>query len=58
MPQVTRRTFLGTAAHLGNNPWRTGCVLKCDPATGRVIDDAEAMKLWEREYAPGWLPMV
>jgi predicted dehydrogenase len=45
-------------AHLGNMAWRTGRVLKCDPATGRVIDDAEAMKLWEREYAPGWLPKV
>jgi hypothetical protein len=45
-------------AHLGNMAWRTGRVLKCDPATGRVVDDAEAMKLWEREYAPGWQPGI
>lgn len=39
--------------HLGNISYRTGLDLQCDPATGRPVDPA-AMKLWSREYAPGW----
>lgn len=42
--------------HLANIAWRTGRVLHTDPSTGRVKDDADAMKLWAREYEPGWAP--
>ena len=45
-------------AHLGNMAWRTGRVLHCDPANGHIRDDAAAMQLWERDYAPGWQPEV
>lgn len=41
-------------AHLGNIAWRAGRVLHTDPATGRVTNDAEATKLWGREYERGW----
>lgn len=41
-------------AHLGNIAWRAGRVLHTDPATGRVRNDAEAMKMWGREYERGW----
>jgi predicted dehydrogenase len=44
--------------HLGNIAQQTGRKLRTDPASGRVLGDAEAMKLWERAYAPGWAPMV
>jgi len=44
--------------HLGNIAQRTGRALRCDPANGRVLDDAEAMTLWDREYEPGWEPRV
>lgn len=47
-----------TLLHLGNIALRVRRELRCDPANGRILDDADAMKLWRREYAPGWEPMV
>ncbi|MEO6719427.1 MAG: Gfo/Idh/MocA family oxidoreductase [Ferruginibacter sp.] len=38
---------------LGNIAYRTGKTLYCDPTNGH-IKDAEAMKLWKREYEKGW----
>jgi predicted dehydrogenase len=40
--------------HLGNISQRCGRSLTSDPATGRIQGDAEAMKLWRRDYEPGW----
>ena len=48
-------TLLG---QLGNIAQRTGRSLKVDPATGHIIGDSEADKLWTREYEPGWEPTV
>ena len=39
---------------LGNIASRTRRSLRCDPATGHVLDDAEAQALWSRDYEPGW----
>jgi len=44
--------------HLGNIAQSTGRALRTDPASGRITGDDEAMKLWQREYAPGWAPVV
>jgi predicted dehydrogenase len=44
--------------HLGNIAQRTGRALRIDPATGQIVDDAEAMKYWSRKYEPGWEPKV
>jgi predicted dehydrogenase len=44
--------------HLGNIAYRTGRSLKCDPQNGHIQDDDDAMKLWQREYAPGWEPTI
>ncbi len=47
-----------TMLHLGNIAWRVGRELHCDPADGHIQNDDEAMKLWRREYEPGWEPKV
>lgn len=39
---------------LGNIAQRTGRVLNCDQSNGHILHDPEAMKLWTREYEPGW----
>jgi len=44
--------------HLGNIAHRTGKSLHTDPKNGQILNDPEAMKLWSREYAPGWEPKV
>jgi predicted dehydrogenase len=44
--------------HLGNIAHRTGRALRCDSADGRILDDAEAMAYWRREYNPDWAPKV
>ncbi len=44
--------------HLGNIAQRTGRTINCDPTTGRILNDSEAMQLWSREYEPGWEPTV
>ncbi len=44
--------------HLGNIAQRTGRTLNCDPENGRIQNDAEAMELWKREYAPNWEPKL
>ena len=44
--------------HLGNIAQWTGRALRIDPASGRIVGDEEAMKFWQREYAPGWAPVA
>jgi predicted dehydrogenase len=48
----------GMLCHLGTIAQQTGRKLKIDPKTGRILDDADAMKSWSRTYAPGWAPTV
>lgn len=43
---------------LGNIAQRVGRNLKIDPKTGRILNDSEAMKYWQRTYQPGWEPKV
>jgi len=44
--------------HLGNIAQRVGRSLDCDAANGHILHDDEAMKLWRRDYEPGWEPAV
>ena len=44
--------------HLGNIAYRSDRALHCDASNGHIVNDPEAMKLWTREYAPGWEPKV
>lgn len=43
---------------LGNIAYRTGRVLNCDPSNGRILNDKDAMELWNRTYEKGWEPKV
>jgi predicted dehydrogenase len=43
---------------LGNIAWRTGRALHLDTTNGHIQDDADAAKLWQRDYEPGWAPKV
>ncbi len=43
---------------LGNIAYRTGHELTIDPATGKILNDPDAMKLWDRDYEPGWEPRI
>jgi predicted dehydrogenase len=44
--------------HLGNISWRVGRELYCDTSNGHILHDDDAMKLWQRQYEPGWEPKV
>lgn len=43
--------------HLGNIAWRTGKPVELDPSTHKP-KDADQLKLWGRDYRPGWEPKV
>ncbi len=44
--------------HLANIAQELGRSLNLDPLNGRIVDDAQAMKMWSREYEPGWEMIV
>jgi predicted dehydrogenase len=48
----------GMLCHLGTIAQQTGRKLHVDPKTGRIVGDADAMKLWSRTYEPSWTPTV
>jgi hypothetical protein len=43
--------------HHANIAYRVGKGLDIDPQTGQIFD-RDAMKLWSREYEPGWEPKL
>jgi len=45
-----------TMLQLSNVAWEMNRELHLDPADGKIQKDAEAMKLWGRDYEPGWAP--
>jgi len=44
--------------HLGNIAWRCDRTLRCEPDSGRILDDPSAMVHWKRAYDPEWRPPV
>jgi predicted dehydrogenase len=47
-----------TMLQWSNVAWERNRVLELDTATGKVKNDAEAMKQWGRAYEPGWEPTI
>jgi predicted dehydrogenase len=45
-----------TTLQLSNIAWETKRELHLDASNGKIKNDAEAMKLWDREYEKGWAP--
>jgi predicted dehydrogenase len=43
---------------LGNIAQRVGHTLNIDPLNGHILEDKEAMKLWNRDYEKGWEPTL
>ena len=54
-PEIAKSVLL---CHLGNISYRTGRSLQIDNKTGYILNDAEAMKYWKRDYEKGWEPTV
>jgi predicted dehydrogenase len=48
----------GLLCHLGTIAHQTKRKLTTDPKNGRILGDADAMKLWSREYDARWRPVV
>lgn len=47
-----------TMLQLSNVAWEVNRELRLDPEDGRILNDADAMKFWNREYEPGWAPEI
>jgi predicted dehydrogenase len=47
-----------TMLQLSNIAWEVSRELNINPADGHIQNDAEAMKLWGREYEKGWEPRI
>jgi predicted dehydrogenase len=45
-----------TMLQLANIAWENQRELKLNPKNGHILNDAEAMKGWGREYEKGWAP--
>jgi len=47
-----------TMLQLANIAWKQNRSLKIDEDSGHILNDEEAMGMWQREYEPGWEPTV
>jgi hypothetical protein len=47
-----------TMLQLSNVAYFAQRALHLDPKDGKIQNDPEAMKMWGREYEPGWAPKV
>ena len=47
-----------TMLQLSNIAWEVNRELALDPKDGRIQNDPDAMKLWQRDYEPGWAPQI
>ena len=47
-----------TMLQLSNIAWFVNRELALDPIDGKIKNDPEAMKFWDRTYEPGWEPKI
>lgn len=47
-----------TMLQLSNIAWEVNRELQLDPTQGHILNDPAAMKMWGREYQPGWAPHI
>jgi predicted dehydrogenase len=47
-----------TMLQLSNFAWELNRELKLDPRDGKVLNDSQAMAMWDREYEKGWAPHI
>jgi predicted dehydrogenase len=47
-----------TMLQLSNIAWEVNRELQLDVTNGHILNDADAMKMWGREYEAGWAPKV
>jgi predicted dehydrogenase len=47
-----------TMLQLSNIAWEVNRALLLDPSNAKILNDAEAMQKWGREYEPGWAPHI
>jgi predicted dehydrogenase len=47
-----------TMLQLSNIAWEVNRELHIDRKDGRILNDAEAMNMWGREYEKGWAPRI
>ena len=47
-----------TTLQLSNIAWEVGRELNLDTVDGKILRDPDAMKMWGREYEPGWAPQL
>jgi hypothetical protein len=45
-----------TMLQLSNVAWEVNCELQLDTSNAHILNNAEAMKYWGREYEKGWEP--
>jgi hypothetical protein len=50
-------TITHAMVHYSNIAYRIGNGFEIDDKSGK-INDKKAMKLWGRDYAPGWEPTI
>ncbi len=47
-----------TMLQLSNVAWEVNRVLNLDPTDGKIVNDADAMRHWDRSYENGWEPTL
>jgi predicted dehydrogenase len=53
---ISQGNIVVTTLQLSNIAWELNRELQLDPRDGKIQNDAQAMRMWAREYEDGWAP--